>query len=127
MCAAPTGLSPLQVRHETITILGLCRGEYLGIEQVTYALRAGSRALLAGSKPAFASGLEGAAADDHRLLMAVRGHLGGTRRSSNPSKGAGRDLPFFRPDISPVGADRASVYALPPVADGSQWLLPLLS
>jgi hypothetical protein len=41
----------------------------------TYALRAFSRALFAGPKPAFASDSEGAAVGDHRLLMAVRGHL----------------------------------------------------
>ncbi len=42
-----------------------------------------SHALRAGAKPAFASGSEGAVDDDHRLLMAVRGHLGGTPRPSS--------------------------------------------
>jgi hypothetical protein len=37
------------------------------------------------------------------------------------------DRLFFRPDVSPVGADRASVYALPPVAAARRWLLLLLS
>jgi hypothetical protein len=37
------------------------------------------------------------------------------------------DRPLFRPDVSPVGADRASVYALPPVAVARRWLLLLLS
>jgi hypothetical protein len=42
-----------------------------------------SHALRAGAKPAFASGVRGAVDDDHRLLMAVRGHLGGTPRPSS--------------------------------------------
>jgi hypothetical protein len=37
------------------------------------------------------------------------------------------DRLLFRPDVSPVGADRASVYALPPVAAARRWLLLLLS
>jgi hypothetical protein len=37
------------------------------------------------------------------------------------------DRLLFRPDVCPVGADRASVYALPPVAATRRWLLPLLS
>jgi hypothetical protein len=45
---------------------------------MTYALRACSRALLAGSNPAPASGSQVAAGGDRWLLMAVRGHLGDT-------------------------------------------------
>ena len=63
--------------------------------------------------------------------MAVRGHLGGTRPKCVGQVLGGmalsNDLPSFRPDVSPVGADRASVYALPPVAAARRWLLPLLS
>jgi hypothetical protein len=47
---------------------------------VTYALRACSQALLAGSKPSFPSGSAGVAVGDRWLLMAVRGHLGDMRR-----------------------------------------------
>jgi len=46
---------------------------------------------------------------------------------SGQGRGRTADLPLFRPDVSPVGADRASVYALPPVAAARPWLLPLLS
>ena len=53
----------------------------IGIEPMTYALRECSRALLAGSKAAPASCSQVAAGGDRWLLMAVRGHLGGTRRS----------------------------------------------
>jgi hypothetical protein len=42
-----------------------------------------SHALRAGAKPAFASGSGGAVDYDHRLLMAVRGHLGGMPRPSS--------------------------------------------
>jgi hypothetical protein len=51
----------------------------IGIEPMTYALRECSRALLAGSKPALASCSQVAAGGDRWLLMAIRGHLGGTR------------------------------------------------
>src|SRR5438034_148582 len=44
----------------------------------SYALRECSRALLAGSKPALASCSQVAAGGDRWLLMAIRGHLGGT-------------------------------------------------
>jgi hypothetical protein len=37
------------------------------------------------------------------------------------------DLPLFRPDIFQVAAERASVWALSPVADVSRWSLLLLS
>src|SRR5258708_4340497 len=46
---------------------------------MTYALRGCSRALLAGSKSALASCSQVAAGGDRWLLMAVRGHLRGTR------------------------------------------------
>src|SRR5215472_6559011 len=57
----------------------------IGIEPMTYALRACSRALLAGSKPALASCLQVAAGGDRWLLTAVRGHLGGTLVMRGPS------------------------------------------
>ena len=50
----------------------------IGIEPMTYALRGCSRALLGDSKFALASCLQVAAGGDRWLLMAVRGHLGGT-------------------------------------------------
>jgi hypothetical protein len=46
---------------------------------MTYALRECSRALLVGSKPASTSCSQVAAGGDRWLLMAIRGHLGGTR------------------------------------------------
>src|SRR5262249_10657999 len=48
---------------------------------LSYALRAGSRALLAGSNPALASGSQVPAGGDRWLLTAVRGHLGDTWRT----------------------------------------------
>jgi len=48
----------------------------IGIEPMTYALRAGSRALLAGSNLVPASGSQVAAVGDCWLLTVVRGHLG---------------------------------------------------
>jgi hypothetical protein len=45
----------------------------------SYALRECHDALLAGSEPALASCSQVAAGGDRWLLMAVRGHLGGTR------------------------------------------------
>jgi hypothetical protein len=45
---------------------------------MTYALRACSCALLAGSEPGASSGFQAAASGGCRLLMAVRGHLGDT-------------------------------------------------
>ena len=45
---------------------------------MTYALRACSHALLAGSNLGPASGSQVAVAGDRWLLMAVRGHLGDT-------------------------------------------------
>jgi len=72
-----------------------------------------------------------AAGSDRWLLTVVRGHLGDTRQyyAGQGLGGTGllRDSPFFRPDVSPVRTDRASVYALPPVAGASRWLLLLLS
>src|SRR5690349_22384308 len=54
-----------------------------------------------------------AAGDDRWLLMAVRGHLGDTGPSYVGQVLGGtvlsNDLPLFRPDISQVGVDRASV------------------
>jgi hypothetical protein len=78
---------------------------------MTYALRGCSHALLTGWKSALASCLQVAAGGDRWLLMAVRGHLGGTpvmRRPDAWMSGATR-LSAFRPDISSVGADRPSV------------------
>ena len=46
---------------------------------VSYALRGCHGALLAGSKPALASCSQGAAGGERWLLIAVRGHLRGTR------------------------------------------------
>jgi len=60
----------------------------IGIEPMTYALRGCSRALLVGSKRALASCSQVAAGGDRWLLMAVRGHLGGTlvmRRPGAPA------------------------------------------
>jgi integrase len=51
----------------------------IGIEPMTYALRGCHGALLAGSEPALASCSQVATGGDRWLLMAVRGHLGGTR------------------------------------------------
>ena len=48
------------------------------IEPMTYALRACSRALVAGSRSALASCSQVAAVGDRWPLMAVRGHLGDT-------------------------------------------------
>ena len=45
---------------------------------LSYTLRAGSRALLAGSNLVSASGSQVAAGGDHWLLTAVRRHLGDT-------------------------------------------------
>jgi hypothetical protein len=47
------------------------------------------------------------------------------QQSRQPSVGPRPSV--FRPDVSPVGADRASVHALPPVAAARRWLLLLLS
>src|SRR5215471_16725237 len=51
----------------------------IGIEPMTYALRACSVALLAGSILALPSCSQVAAGGHHWLLMVVRGHLRGTR------------------------------------------------
>jgi hypothetical protein len=61
-----------------------------------YALRGCSRALLAGSRPAFPSGSASAAGGDCWLLMAVRGHLGDTPWPPRPAKGTCPDLPLIR-------------------------------
>ena len=60
------------------------------------------RALPAGSKPALPSGSASAGSGDRWLLMAVRGHVGGTPPSPNPSKGTGPGRPFseFRAHVS---------------------------
>src|SRR6185312_4065778 len=49
----------------------------IGIEPMTYAVRGCHSALLVGSKPALASCSQVAAGDNHWLLTAIRGHLGG--------------------------------------------------
>jgi hypothetical protein len=81
--------------------------------QQSYALRECSRALLAGSKAALASCSQVAVGGDRWLLTAGRGHLGGTGPQciGRVLGGAAlsHDRPFFRPDISRVGADRACV------------------
>jgi hypothetical protein len=51
---------------------------HLARPATAYALRACSHTLLVGSRPTSASGSQAAVDDDHRLLMAVRGHVGGT-------------------------------------------------
>ena len=56
----------------------------IGIEPMTYALRAGSRALLAGANLMPASGSQVAAGGDRWLLTAVRGHLGDTPLMRRP-------------------------------------------
>ena len=79
----------------------------------SYALRGCHGALLAASEPALASCSQVAGGGDRWLLMAVRGHLGGTC-----PKCVGRvlggvpppgDLPVFRYGMSQVGAGRVSV------------------
>jgi hypothetical protein len=98
-----------------------------GIEPQTYALRGCSRALLAGSRPAFPSGSASAAGGDGWLLMAVRGHLGDTPWPPRPAKGTCPDLPFFRPSGStgePAAVQRGAV---PSTVGARRWLLSLLS
>jgi hypothetical protein len=61
----------------------------IGIEPMTYALRGCNRALLVEPKPCSHRGSRSAGAGDQRLLMVVRGHLGGTatraRATAEPS------------------------------------------
>ena len=65
---------------------------------LTYALRAGSRALLAGSNLVPASGSQVAGGGDRWLLTAVRGHLGDT-------PGARRPGPLARSGRATQGSD----------------------
>jgi hypothetical protein len=67
-------------------------------QPASYALRGCSHALLAGSKPALASGSQVAAGGNRWLLMAVRGHLGGTPAMAGqvpPGRGPGAPPPLL--------------------------------
>ena len=74
----------------------------------TYALRACHGALLVGSKPALASISHVAAGGGRWLLMAVRGHLGGTPVMRRPGPAG----PWsWAPPLSPVGLTAAGPFA----------------
>jgi hypothetical protein len=62
---------------------------------MTYALRACHVRCSRGSEPALASGSQVAASGDGWLLMAIRGHLGGTPPVSLWSLG------YEQPDVCP--------------------------
>jgi hypothetical protein len=93
-----------------------------------------SRALLAGSKPALASGSRGGAGDNRWPLTAIRGHLGGTLVMRRP--GARWSGAVARPSICQAGhipscGGSCECSALLPVAAAGRWslrlMLPLLS
>jgi hypothetical protein len=94
------------LRYRTSSIYASELEPPIGIEPMTYALRECSHALLAGSKPALALCSQGAAVADRWLLMAVRGHLGGTcpQRVGQVLGGAAlsNDLPLMSVRVLPT-------------------------
>src|ERR1700730_7994752 len=86
----------------TMAFASICGfSDALSCEAGFYALRGCSRALLAGSKGALASCSQVAAGGDRWLVMAVRGHLGGTLIMRRPRCSV--DQRAARPSVFQVG------------------------
>ena len=100
-------------------------------EQMTYALRGCSRALLAGSKARasfmFAGGCRWRSLAVDGSSGASRGHAPVVRRPGSRWGGAVERPSAFQAGHIPSWRGSCERYALSPVAGGSRWLLLLLS
>src|SRR5215472_16282632 len=102
----PRKLSMLEHSNEFTCLAATL--EPIGIEPMTYALRARHTRCSRSSGPPLASGSQVAAGGGRWLLMVVRGHLMGTpvmRRRVLPGCGPGA------PPLSPIGLTAADLFA----------------